>query len=248
MVINFLTKESRLYHSREHKHTSLSSDLSVFSLPVLLGLLAVRVSVHGLGARSPLSRTDFSELVSVLECLDQSQDLINVPAHRQVTDGDVSQDTVSINDVSGSVGNSLIFSMVDQAPVSLRYFPCHVSNEGNVHLAETALLPVLLSVLHVGELGVSGSSNHLAVDGSELLGSVRELDDLGRAHKGEVEGVEEEHHVLAFVVAELDLLEAIEPGVDFKVRGRLSDLGNSEALANVGAGAGRSTGAVVSAD
>jgi hypothetical protein len=50
----------------------------------------------------------------------------------------------------------------------------------------------------VGEVGVNGAANDLSADGSEILGAVTELNDLGRAHEGEVEGPEEKHDILAY--------------------------------------------------
>ena len=45
-------------------------------------------------------------------------------------------------------------------------------------------------------MAVGGAGDDGAVEGLELLGAVVEGDDLGGTDKGEVEGVEEEDHVL----------------------------------------------------
>lgn len=49
----------------------------------------------------------------------------------------------------------------------------------------------------MGEVGVYGAANDLAVDVTEVLDPVAESHDLGGAHKREVQRVEEEHHVLS---------------------------------------------------
>ena len=56
-------------------------------------------------------------------------------------------------------------------------------------------------------IAVDGSGDDLAVKGAELLSAVRELDDLGGAHEGEVQGVEEQNHPLALVLGQLDVTE-----------------------------------------
>jgi hypothetical protein len=59
-----------------------------------------------------------------------------------------------------------------------------VGQDGNVHLAKTSLLSRGVDPGQVRELGVGAGGNDLAANGSELLGAVREADDLGWAHKG----------------------------------------------------------------
>merc|ERR1719367_2002886 len=69
--------------------------------------------------------------------------------------------------------------------------------------------PLFLSLApgKVGELTVSGAGDHSSVDGLKLPGAVIEGDDLSGADKGEVQGVEEEDHILALVVIQADLPE-----------------------------------------
>jgi hypothetical protein len=55
---------------------------------------------------------------------------------------------------------------------------------------------------------------------SELLSLVVEFNDLSGAHEGEIEGICEEDNVLASVVLEADLLEAVDvPRHTLEVRG-----------------------------
>ena len=67
--------------------------------------------------------------------------------------------------------------------------------------------PPCLDPGQVRELGVDRNAEHLRVERGKLGDAVGERGDLGRAHKREVERVEEEHHVLAAVLGETGLLE-----------------------------------------
>lgn len=49
----------------------------------------------------------------------------------------------------------------------------------------------------MGEVGVDGAANHLAVDVAEVLDPVAEGHDLGGTHKCEVQRVEEENNILS---------------------------------------------------
>jgi hypothetical protein len=138
----------------------------------------------------------------------------------------VSDDSESVDNVGASEGDSLVFSLLNETSVLLSDALGDVRNEGDIHLAEASLLSVFLGVLHVGELGVDGASKDFTVGSSEFSSSVRELDDLGGAHEGEVEWVEEEDDVFTSVLGELDLFEAIVVGLGSKLWGSLSDCSN----------------------
>lgn len=47
----------------------------------------------------------------------------------------------------------------------------------------------------MGEVWVNGGADDLAANLPEIVGGVTEGDDLSRAHKGEVQGIEEENDV-----------------------------------------------------
>lgn len=49
----------------------------------------------------------------------------------------------------------------------------------------------------MGEVGVDGAANNLAVDVAEVLDPVAEGHDLGGTHKCEVQRVEEENNILS---------------------------------------------------
>ena len=52
----------------------------------------------------------------------------------------------------------------------------------------------------MAEMTISGTSDDLTVDGSELLRAITEGDDFCRAYERKVSRVEEEHQVFSFVV------------------------------------------------
>jgi len=77
----------------------------------------------------------------------------------------------------------------------------------------------------VRELGVDRAAKNFGVDGGELFVAIGERSDFRRAHKGEIERVEEEHDVLASVVAQLERLDEllVKDGVGGEVRRRVTN-------------------------
>ena len=140
----------------------------MFVLPEC-GKLGLVTRVHCGSARSPLSGAHFTILVCVLECLDKSESLVDIATDWQIIDGDVTNDTLIIDDVCGSEGNASIISILNEAAVLLRDLLRNISDHWDVHLAEAANLAVLLCVLHVGEVRVDRGSNDLAVGCLEIL-------------------------------------------------------------------------------
>ena len=193
-------------------------------LPVLFGLLGVGVGDHGGSAGSPLRGANFTILVSVLEGLDETEELVDIAADGQITDGHVSHDTLVVDDVGGTEGDALL---LDEAAVVARDLERGVSKHGDVHGTETTLLAILLSVLLVREVRVGGAGNDLAAELLEFSGLVGELADLSGAHEGEVKRIEEEQHVLALELLEADLLELVlPPGLGLEGGRRLLGLAN----------------------
>ena len=76
--------------------------LDVFFFPISLGLLGMRVGLHGLGSWFPLGRADLTVLVGVLESLDKSDELFNISSDRKVVVGGMSEDALVVNDESCS--------------------------------------------------------------------------------------------------------------------------------------------------
>jgi len=153
--------------------------------------------LHGGSTRGPRGGADFAVLVRVLEGLDEAEGFLDITTDGEVTDRDVSHDTLVINDVGGTEGDASIVTVLNEAAVLLGDLLGNISNHGDVHLAEATLLAVLLGVLHVSELRVNRGTDDLSANLSESLGSIRVLDDLSGAHKSEVEGPEEQDDILA---------------------------------------------------
>jgi hypothetical protein len=166
-------------------------------LPEGSELVLIR-GLHGGSTGSPGSGANFAVLVSVLEGLNEAEGLLDITTDGEVTDGDVSHDTLIVNDIGGTESDTSIITVLNEAAVLPRDFLGGISDHWDVHLAETALLAVLLGVLHVNEVRVNGGTNDLASTLSESLGSIGVLADLSRAHKGEVKGPEEENNVLSY--------------------------------------------------
>ena len=102
--------------------TSFGEKSSLFT--VLLGpevseLVAGMIGDHSSLTGLPSGRADFTVFVSVLEGLDESEDFINVTADGEVGDAHVSKDTLVVNDVSSSKGDSCVTSILDESTVGL---------------------------------------------------------------------------------------------------------------------------------
>lgn len=86
--------------------------------------------------------------VNVLEGLEESEVLVGVSSDGKVVDGGVSDDSLVVNDVGGSVSNSDV-SVLAKASVGLGDFLVEVSNEGDVHGSKSSFFSGLEGVLHV---------------------------------------------------------------------------------------------------
>ena len=123
----------------------------------------------------------------------------------------MSQNSIAVDDVSGSERYSSIASVLDEASVVSGNLVAQIGEHWDGHLAKTSLLSVLLGPLLVGKVGVDGAGDNLAVEGIEFGLLVRELNDLGWAHESEVERVEEKNDVFALELLERDLSEFLVP-------------------------------------
>jgi len=171
-------------------------------LEVLLGLGGI--GHHGLLAGLPVGGADLAVLVGVLEGLDETQGLLHTATYGQIVDGDLAQVLLVIDDEQAAEGDA---SLLIEHSIVAGHLHRLVSQQWNVHAAQTTLLPWRVDPGQVGELAVRGATDHLAIDLAELGGALRERNDLGGAHEGEVQRVEEKHQVFALVVAQLDVLE-----------------------------------------
>lgn len=73
------------------------------------------------------------------------------------------------------------------------YHPTNYSSKPGCNLHRSQQF----SPCQVTEVRVDGAADDLAADAAELLGPVAEGHDLSGTYEGEVQGVEEEDHVLA---------------------------------------------------
>lgn len=153
--------------------------LIINSLEVLLRL--VGISDHGLVAGLPSSGADLSVFISVLERLDQTQSLVHTATHGQVIDGHLTQILLVIDDEEATEGNARLLIQHSVSPAHLHGL---VREQGNIHGTQTALLTRLVDPRQVSKVRVSGHTNDLAADGTELSGTITERDDLGGTHKG----------------------------------------------------------------
>ena len=112
------------------------------------------VWLHGLLARSPVSGANLIGMgLHVLECLQHTQGLINVPAHRQVVDGGVHDHAIRIDDEQAAQGDTgfVIKHVVGRSNLFLE-----ISNERVGDVAKATLIAGGLDPGEVAELAVNG--------------------------------------------------------------------------------------------
>lgn len=197
---------------------------------VLLGLGGI--GHHGLLAGLPVGWAHLAILVGILECLDQAQCLLNAAAHWQIVDGYLAQILLVIDDEEAA-------EWYASGLIQYTVIACHlhrfVGQQWNVHVAQAALFACGIDPGQVGELAVCGAANQFAIDLTELGRMIRERNYLGRAHKGEVQWIEEQHQVFALVVAQLDVLElSTHHGGAGEIGSGLLDLGHLNKVQNKG--------------
>eukprot|EP00187_Rhodella_violacea_P005311 CAMPEP_0174895384 /NCGR_PEP_ID=MMETSP0167-20121228/9811_1 /TAXON_ID=38298 /ORGANISM="Rhodella maculata, Strain CCMP736" /LENGTH=270 /DNA_ID=CAMNT_0016134701 /DNA_START=78 /DNA_END=887 /DNA_ORIENTATION=+ len=144
-------------------------------------------------------------LLSELNRLQRPQRLVNAPAERQVVDRRVLHDALLIDDEEPAQRHAVRA----QHPVRLRHLPLQVREQRVVELPKPALVARGLEPREVRELGVHRAAEDLRVDRRELRVPVRERGDLRRAHEGEVQRVEKQHHILPLIVAQLRRREVL---------------------------------------
>ena len=137
-------------------------------LPILLGLLAIWVGVHGGSSWLPVGGAHLSVLVGVLESSHQSDELVGASSYGEVGHSLVSKDTFLINDVGGSEGNSCIWAILDQASVIFGNLVGLIREHWDLHWTKATLLSVLLGPLLMGEVRVDRASDDLGIKSIEL--------------------------------------------------------------------------------
>lgn len=161
-------------------------------------------------------------LLDELEGLNQAEDLGSVTSNRGIVHGDVTNVSVGVDEEKSTVG---VASVEVEATVGGGDLLVDILNEGDVHLSKTTVLAVSVDPSEVREDRVDRHTNDLSVQGGELSSGLREGNNLGGAHKGEVQGVEEEDNPLTGILRQRDLLDALvrHDSIGGEGRGGLSD-------------------------
>ena len=141
----------------------------------------IRVWDDGISARLPPRRTDLSMLVSVLECLDQTQSFIHGSSHWQVVHGDLPEGALVIDDEQASQGVTVLLQ-IDS--IVLGDGVGEVRQERNIQLAQSSLCSWGGHPGQMCEVGVDGTRYYLGIHCAELFHAVIEGKDLRWAHKG----------------------------------------------------------------
>ena len=140
--------------------------------------------------------------IYVLEGLDEAEDLINIPANRQVVDAVLAEGAFFVDDICSTESDTSVITILDKAAVVFRDLLSDIRDHRDAHGTETASLSWLHSVLSVGEVRVDGASNDLGVDGFKFSALVVKLADFSGADEREVQRPEEQHDVLSCTVKE----------------------------------------------
>eukprot|EP00963_Diacronema_lutheri_P013450 scaffold2636_cov340-Pavlova_lutheri.AAC.112 len=186
------TYTDRLFPSWESRLRQCLVDLD--GSKVFLG--AFRIGLHGLLAWLPTGWTDLVRIVlHVLQRLQCTQHLVYVPAKGQVVDGRMLYDSFPINNEESAEGHSLL----REHAVRGGDFALQIRDQRIVEVAQSTLGSFCLQPGQVGELAVHGHGQHFAVELGELFVAVAEGGDFGGTHEGEVQRIEEEHHVRGWV-------------------------------------------------
>ena len=119
-----------------------------------------------------------------LEGLHETESLLDGAADGQVVHGDLTQDTLGVDNEKTTESNTLL---LDQHAIAARDLLRLVSHKGQLEVrAETTLLAGLVGPGQVREVRVGRDTEHSGVDGVEAGQGIVVLDDLGRADEGEV--------------------------------------------------------------
>lgn len=178
------------------------------SLLLLLGQVladAVLVRLHGLLSRAPSGGADFAVFVGELEGLDQPQSLVDVSAHGQIVDGHLAEGAGAVDDEEAAEGDALVLL---ENSVRSGDFQVLVGEQGDVHLAQSSLLPGGVGPGQMGEMRVGGASDDFTTDFAELLGALRERDDFGGTNEREVQRVKEDYNIFALEVIKANFFES----------------------------------------
>jgi len=181
-------------------------------LPVFLVLSTTNFRDNSLSTRFPLSRADFTVFFHELEGLDESKVLIDVSSDREIIDGNVSDDSMRIDEESTSVSSTLSITVLNEDTVVSANLLGHISQQRNGHVTKSTLFSGLLAPFSMDKLRISRAANNFSVDLAESFSGVVETNDFSRAYKGEVEWVEEQKNPFSLVLFKGDSFNTIFPG------------------------------------
>lgn len=95
------------------------------------------VGLNGLGTSLPVGRADFTVLISELESFDETEDFINGTTNGEIVDGDLTNNTIGVNDKETTESNTVVF---DEDTVVLGNGLGLIGKERDLHFTETTLL------------------------------------------------------------------------------------------------------------
>eukprot|EP00695_Tsukubamonas_globosa_P003627 TRINITY_DN742_c0_g1_i10.p1 TRINITY_DN742_c0_g1~~TRINITY_DN742_c0_g1_i10.p1 ORF type:complete len:141 (+),score=52.72 TRINITY_DN742_c0_g1_i10:69-491(+) len=128
---------------------------------------------------------DLAVDISVLEGLEEAEGLIDGTANGEIVDGDLAESALAVNDEKTTEGDAFL---LDEDAVVTRDLLGDVSNDGDLHVAKTALLARGVHPSEMAEVRINGASQNLDADGLELLNTLGESDDLSGQTKVKSKG------------------------------------------------------------
>lgn len=182
-------------------------------LPVILVLSTTDFRDDSLSTRFPLSRADFTVFLNELEGLDESEIFIDVSSDREIIDGNVSDNSMRIDEESTSVSSTLSITVLNEDTIVSANLLGYISQQGNVHVTKTTLFSGFLAPFGMDKLRISRAANNFSVDLAESFSGITETNDFSRAYKGEVKGVEEQKNPFSLVLFEGNSFNTIIPSL-----------------------------------
>mmetsp|Transcript_40023 Transcript_40023/g.103617 ORF Transcript_40023/g.103617 Transcript_40023/m.103617 type:complete len:299 (+) Transcript_40023:248-1144(+) len=185
---------------------------------------------EGLAALLEAGRADLAVRLEVLQGIKHAHGLVHITAQGLVVHELVAHDAALVDQEEAAVRGAVVREHV----VLRRHLFLEVREQRVADLADAALARLQAAVGEVRVDGVRRHGDHLGAFLAEVLDNGVERHDLGRAHEGEVERVEEQDHVLPLEALQTDLLRGVvRHGCRQRERGRLL-LDQQPALSNGG--------------
>lgn len=116
----------------------------------------------------------FTLTIGELECLYQTQSLVDWASDRQIVDGDLTQVLFAVNDEKSAEWDTRLFL---QDAVAASDSHRLVSQQRISDVAQASFFAWSVDPSQVSKMRISWHSDHFAVEGAELLNPLRERDD-----------------------------------------------------------------------